>query len=623
MKCKNCGSEWHCAGNVVRCPFCRQDCRLSDEEIRALYAAAEEIPEAHAAAKAEAYLRVAEYGHAQAGYAMGLCYENGTGVPKSPCRAAVFFRMAAEKAHPEAACRLAEHLMKLYRGTPDIDRAYFWLRVSAELGSGRGARLLGQCYENGEGIAESPLRAAYWYTRASDEGDFPAAELLAALYHDGRGVRRNPAYEKYYAEVAYNGGVRQAFNRIQKLGDHVFSEVPAPIEIKNRGGERFELGYRAYSEGKYVLAAALYQLAAQDGYARAQNSLGVCYERGEGVDRDEKTAFVWYGLSAAAGYETARLNLGDCYRYGRGTERDEGRAMDAYLTAAKNGLPEAQFLVGECYFNADLVDRDLPTAMQWYEKAALQGYGPALEKVNSLRADMTELYNRGVDAYAAGNYTDAVRYYMVAAAFGHRGAQCNLGTCYENGQGCEKDMKKAVACYRQAAEQESGVAEYNLAVCYLRGAGGLSYDYAAANALLRRAAAHGEKKAEARLSENNERRGKKLARQLGSVAATVLHRGTDHLADALKFRRIAAEMGNPRAMFAMGCHYEFGFGVPQDAATAAAWYRRAAAAGYRGGSRMKSTILKMMRRPDSTWPARAPRPEKAAEKTPDGENPPA
>ena len=32
MKCKKCGSEWHCAGNIQKCPFCLQDCTLPVEE---------------------------------------------------------------------------------------------------------------------------------------------------------------------------------------------------------------------------------------------------------------------------------------------------------------------------------------------------------------------------------------------------------------------------------------------------------------------------------------------------------------------------------------------------------------------------------------------------------------
>ena len=41
MKCKNCGSEWHSAGNTPKCPFCMQDCSLPLKDVEVLYAIAE------------------------------------------------------------------------------------------------------------------------------------------------------------------------------------------------------------------------------------------------------------------------------------------------------------------------------------------------------------------------------------------------------------------------------------------------------------------------------------------------------------------------------------------------------------------------------------------------------
>lgn len=600
MKCKKCGSEWHCAGNVRECPFCRRDCTLPPEEIEALFAAAAAMPEtAEASARTEAYRLAAEYGHREAEYRLGLAYENGTGTARSQSRAAVYYLCAAQQGHAEAACRLSLNLRERYRGTAEADKAYFWLRVAAELGSVEGCFLLGECYETGEGIQANPLRAAYWYTIAAEGGNFRAAYRLALLYHEGKGVRQNTAYEKYYAEIASNGGIRAADRLLARIDSHTFSEVPARIEIRNRNEDRFELGFRAYGEGKYTVAAKMYELAANDGYARAQNSLGVCYENGHGVEKDLTTAAFWYERAAKGGFDMAYLNLGDCYCYGRGKQKNEETAFTCYKIAAERGFAQAQYLVANCYFDAVLTERSIPDAMKWYEKAAIQGYGDAIEKVNELRTDVTELYNRGVDAYEKGDYPTAVKFYAIASEFGHRGAQCNLGFCYQHGQGCEKNDRMAVHYYQKAVAQESGVAEFNLASCYLRGEGGLPYNYKKARALLEKAERHGAEKAGAVLAELNTRRKKKLARRVYATSAAILHRGEEYINDALKFRLIAAEMGNPRAMFAMGCHYEFGFGLDTNERAAESWYRRAQVAGYRSGSKMKSTLLRMMRRPQS------------------------
>ena len=602
MKCKNCGSEWHSAGNVTKCPFCMQDCTLPLKDIEVLFNIAEGIPETQLREKAEAYRRAAEYGYAPALYQLGRCYEFGDGVELSPSKATVYYRIAAEQGHAEAAYHLAVCLRQRYLGMPEADRAYFWLRISAELGVAGARRMVGDCYASGESIPANPVRAAYWYTLASEDGDFEAAYSLAKMYHEGRGVRKNPAFEKYYAEIAYNGGIRAAERLIGGLGTGIFSEVPPRMDVKRRNEERFELGYRAYSEGKYTVAALMYSLAAKDGYAHAQNNLGVCCEKGLGVPKDEAAAATWYGLAARGGYDVAWLNLGDCYRYGRGIEKNEQEAFACYLTAAKNGLARAQYVVAGCYFDAELVDRDIQQAMEWYHKASVQGYNDAINKINEIRANMTELYNYGVAAYDAGKYEDAVKFYTIAAECGHVGAQCNLGFCYQHGQGCETDLARAVRYYRMAAEQGSGVAELNLAVCHLRGEGGLPYDYKKANELLARAEKRGVKRAKEILAENNARRKKKLAQRVYAASSAILARGGEGDGVlAMQYRRIAAELGNARAMSALGCHYEFGYGVTLNETTATMWYARAERAGFSAHSRLKSSILKMVHRPPADF----------------------
>ena len=52
-----------------------------------------------------------------------------------------------------------------------------------------------------------------------------------------------------------------------------------------------------------------YRLAAEQGYADAQNNLGVCYHNGKGVAKNRATAIRWYKKAAAQGNSTAQDNL--------------------------------------------------------------------------------------------------------------------------------------------------------------------------------------------------------------------------------------------------------------------------------------------------------------------------
>jgi Sel1 repeat len=52
---------------------------------------------------------------------------------------------------------------------------------------------------------------------------------------------------------------------------------------------------------------------AELGDAEAQNSVGACYENGEGVDRNPSDALNWYRKAAEQGFAPAQMNLARYY----------------------------------------------------------------------------------------------------------------------------------------------------------------------------------------------------------------------------------------------------------------------------------------------------------------------
>ena len=82
------------------------------------------------------------------------------------------------------------------------------------------------------------------------------------------------------------------------------------------------------------LAFKEFLAAANAGHADSQYNVGVMYEQGIGVGKDEKEAVVWYGKSAAQGNSGAQFNLGVLYENGRGTQVDFAKANEWYRKAA-------------------------------------------------------------------------------------------------------------------------------------------------------------------------------------------------------------------------------------------------------------------------------------------------
>jgi len=72
----------------------------------------------------------------------------------------------------------------------------------------------------------------------------------------------------------------------------------------------------------YLEAARWYQLAADQGNARAQDNLGVRHVLGDGVPQDDVQAVRLYRLAADQGHARAQFNLGLMYGAGEGVPQD-------------------------------------------------------------------------------------------------------------------------------------------------------------------------------------------------------------------------------------------------------------------------------------------------------------
>ncbi len=76
----------------------------------------------------------------------------------------------------------------------------------------------------------------------------------------------------------------------------------------------------------------------------SEYKVGLYYEEGEGVEKDEKEAFRWYAKAAEKeikDFSVAFSSLANCYEKGIGTKKDLEKAIFWYLKAANYGDPSA------------------------------------------------------------------------------------------------------------------------------------------------------------------------------------------------------------------------------------------------------------------------------------------
>jgi hypothetical protein len=86
----------------------------------------------------------------------------------------------------------------------------------------------------------------------------------------------------------------------------VFVLACAPLTSAWAG---YDEGLIAYQRGRYDVALKEFSDAAARGDARAQRSLGLMHERGDGVPRDPALAADWYRKAVAQGWVGAQFNL--------------------------------------------------------------------------------------------------------------------------------------------------------------------------------------------------------------------------------------------------------------------------------------------------------------------------
>ena len=82
--------------------------------------------------------------------------------------------------------------------------------------------------------------------------------------------------------------------------------------------------------------------AAERGDAKTKYDLGVLYEKGQGVERDDAQAVRWYRSAAEQGIVSAQYRLGLSYSDGRGVEQNDAEAMRWFRGAAEQRFAPAQ-----------------------------------------------------------------------------------------------------------------------------------------------------------------------------------------------------------------------------------------------------------------------------------------
>lgn len=202
----------------------------------------------------------------------------------------------------------------------------------------------------------------------------------------------------------------------------------------------------AYVKKDYPTALGLWRPLAEGGNAEAQRGLGILYENGWAVPRDENQAVDWYRKASAQGDAQAEYRLGMRFVMGNSVlPHDVSQGLVLMQKAGEHGYIHSFSAIADFYRTGGYgISEDTAIAISWYRRAADLGDAPSQGRLGWIYQ-----YGRGVPEDVA----QAISWYRKAADQGDFVSQNSLGQIYEYGDGEVEMSKETARCWYQKVAQ--------------------------------------------------------------------------------------------------------------------------------------------------------------------------
>lgn len=262
------------------------------------------------------FLRAAGLGYRGGEFHLGECYYEGIGVEQNLEKAVTCYKRALAHGSMEAADALGT-MAVLGEGMPADEKAAFtYFRTAVKGGYIASLYKLGDCYYYGRGTAQDFGRARDLFEKAWDNGDKAAAVRMGTIYLSGLGVEQDSRKAvDWFTQSAESGDPDGIFylGECTWYGEGMAEDKKKAISLyvdAAEGGQEqamTRLGQIALEEGHSEEAVQWFTRAATLGFTTAENFLAICYYKGAGVPRNEKTAREWLDRSENQGDAEAPL----------------------------------------------------------------------------------------------------------------------------------------------------------------------------------------------------------------------------------------------------------------------------------------------------------------------------
>lgn len=330
------------------------------------------------AATIEIWRPLAESGDVLAQFNLGVMYANGEGVPKDDAQAVVWYHKAAKQGNPLAQLNL------------------------------------GIMYAHGRGVGQSFAQAVYWQALSAQQDNQTAITnlikdrehlLMYRVKNHTINIRSEPTTKSTVIKQAHQG------QRLYQLGvpsngwlevyllhgytvgyvsESVVERVGA-VTPRNKTSNKKPAtnANRLFDEAMKTLVSdpnrgvKLMQEAADAGHPRAQFNVGLFYQQGHYLRKDDSSAAQWYEKAARQGLSEAQVNLGLLYEHKFGNYLE---ASKWYRLAADQNNAYGMHNLGALYSCGWGVPRDLYKAEYYLNRSAAAGIRESYDMLAGIRS---------------------------------------------------------------------------------------------------------------------------------------------------------------------------------------------------------------------------------------------
>ncbi|MGN0954237.1 tetratricopeptide repeat protein [Dialister sp.] len=330
---------------------------------------------------------------------------------------------------------------------------------------------------------------------------------------------------------------------------------------------------------------------AEEGNTFAMMELGLIYEHGHHKKADLKKALAWYEKAASLGHVDAMVRAGWIWENDSFAERDEHKAFTLYLKSAAMEYGNGEFQLGCCFRDGIGTERDIRKAVTCFEKASAHG---SREADTALWDIYTAEGLKDEEGHTLYDPEKGFSHLRLAAQRGDEEALMGLGSSYFRGTGTEVNLEKAEQCFQKAWAAGNTMAGTMLGILYVYGYGSPD-DEVKGTSYLKQAAMEGDSDAFRELAvcllhgrgvaqdvDQGLQMLENLAEGKDPMAFTVLGNWYVEQRDpekALENYKKAADLGEPKAEYALAHFYLAGTVVPRNLRKAQELLQRAAMKG--------------------------------------------